>query len=41
MKKEQALFHDVGKVFDTSCDAWGRQTVTLNTINLRRGYYGT
>ena len=31
---------DGGKVFDASYDAWGRQTVTLNTINLRRGYCG-
>ena len=31
---------DGGKVFDARYDAWGRQTVTLNTINLRRGYCG-
>ena len=31
---------DGGKVFDASYDAWGRQTVTLNTISLRRGYCG-
>ena len=28
------------KVFDASYDAWGRQTVTLNTIGLHRGYTG-
>ena len=28
------------KVFEASYDAWGRQTVTLNTIGLRRGYTG-
>ncbi|WP_456076863.1 RHS repeat domain-containing protein [Hoylesella timonensis] len=28
------------KVFDVSYDAWGRQTVTLNTIGLHRGYTG-
>lgn len=28
------------KVFDSSYDAWGRQTVTLNTIGLHRGYTG-
>ena len=28
------------KVFNASYDAWGRQTVTLNTIGLRRGYTG-
>lgn len=27
-------------IFDTSYDAWGRQTVTLNTIGLHRGYTG-
>ena len=26
------------KVFDASYDAWGKQTVTLNTIGLHRGY---
>lgn len=29
-----------GRVFDATYDAWGRQTVTLNTIGLRRGYTG-
>ncbi|MCI7654728.1 MAG: hypothetical protein MSS51_10755, partial [Bacteroidales bacterium] len=28
------------KVFDASNDAWGRQTVTLNTNGLHRGYTG-
>lgn len=28
------------KAFDASYDAWGRQTVTLNTIGLHRGYTG-
>ena len=28
------------KVFDASYDAWGSQTVTLNTIGLHRGYTG-
>ena len=28
------------KVFDASYDAWGKQTVTLNTIGLHRGYTG-
>lgn len=28
------------KVFDASYDAWGKQTVTLNTIGLYRGYTG-
>lgn len=28
------------KVFDSSYDAWGRQTVRLNTIGLCRGYTG-
>ena len=28
------------KVFDASYDAWSRQTVTLNTIGLHRGYTG-
>ena len=28
------------KVFDASYDAWGKQTVKLNTIGLRRGYTG-
>ena len=28
------------KVFDAFYDAWGRQTVTLNTIGLHRGYTG-
>ena len=28
------------QVFDASYDAWGRQTVTLNTIGLHRGYTG-
>ena len=28
------------KAFNASYDAWGRQTVTLNTIGLRRGYTG-
>ena len=28
------------KVFDASYDTWGRQTVTLNTIGLHRGYTG-
>ena len=31
---------DGTKVFDASYDAWGRQTVTLNTIGLHRGYTG-
>lgn len=29
-----------GRVFDATYDAWGRQTVTLNTIGLHRGYTG-
>ena len=28
------------KVFDASYDAWGKQTITLNTIGLHRGYTG-
>ncbi|SEQ96806.1 RHS repeat domain-containing protein [Segatella baroniae] len=28
------------QVFDASYDVWGRQTVTLNTIGLHRGYTG-
>ncbi|MDD4535252.1 MAG: RHS repeat-associated core domain-containing protein, partial [Prevotella sp.] len=28
------------RVFDASYDAWGKQTVTLNTIGLHRGYTG-
>lgn len=28
------------KVFDASYDAWGKQTVSLNTIGLHRGYTG-
>ncbi|MDY5844421.1 MAG: hypothetical protein SPJ90_08385 [Prevotella sp.] len=28
------------KVFDSSYDAWGRQTVTISTIGLHRGYRG-
>ena len=28
------------KEFDASYDAWGKQTVTLNTIGLLRGYTG-
>ena len=28
------------KEFDASYDAWSRQTVTLNTIGLHRGYTG-
>ena len=28
------------KVFDASYDAWGKQTVTLNSIGLHRGYTG-
>ncbi len=28
------------KVFDASYDAWGKQTVVLNTIGLHRGYTG-
>ena len=28
------------KVFEAAYDAWGRQTVTTNTIGLRRGYTG-
>ena len=28
------------KVFDASYDAWGKQTVALNTIGLHRGYTG-
>lgn len=28
------------KVFDATYDAWGRQTVTLNSIGLQRGYTG-
>ena len=36
-----SVFDEDGvKVFDASYDAWGRQTVTLNTINLSRGYCG-
>ena len=31
---------DGNKVFDASYDAWGRQTITLNTIGLQRGYTG-
>ena len=31
---------DGNKVFDTSYDAWGRQTVTRNDIGLHRGYTG-
>ena len=31
---------DGTKVFDASYDAWGKQTVTLNTIGLHRGYTG-
>lgn len=31
---------DGAKVFDASYDAWGRQTVALNTIGLQRGYTG-
>ena len=29
---------DGTKVFDALCDAWGKQTVTLNSIGLHRGY---
>ena len=28
------------KAFDASYDAWGKQTVTLNSIGLHRGYTG-
>ena len=28
------------KVFDATYDAWGKQTVSLNTIGLHRGYTG-
>ena len=28
------------KVFEASYDAWGKQTVMLNTIGLHRGYTG-
>lgn len=36
-----AVFDEKGeKVFDASYDAWGLQTVCLNTIGLRRGYTG-
>lgn len=36
-----SVMHDNGtKVFDSSYDAWGSQTVTLNTIGLHRGYTG-
>ena len=28
------------KVFDSSYDAWGKQTVTISTIGLYRGYTG-
>ena len=31
---------DGNKVFDASYDAWGRQTIMLNTIGLQRGYTG-
>ena len=31
---------DGTRVFDASYDAWGKQTVTLNTIGLHRGYTG-
>ena len=31
---------DGNKVFDASYDAWGKQTVTVNTIGLHRGYCG-
>ena len=31
---------DGTKVFDASYDAWGKQTVTLNSIGLHRGYTG-
>ncbi len=51
-RKEYSLFkYNIGdilsvmeengaKVFDASYDAWGKQTVTLNTIGLHRGYTG-
>ena len=36
-----SVFDENGvKVFDATYDAWGRQTVTLNTIGLCRGYTG-
>ena len=31
---------DGRRVFEASYDAWGRQTVRLNTIGLHRGYTG-
>ena len=31
---------DGTKVFEASYDAWGKQTVMLNTIGLHRGYTG-
>ena len=34
------IYEDGAKVFDASYDAWGRQTVTRNTIGLHRGYTG-
>jgi RHS repeat-associated protein len=35
-----AMDENGAKVFDASYDAWGRQTVTLNSIGLHRGYTG-
>lgn len=36
-----SVFDENGtKVFNTSYDAWGKQTVKLNTIGLQRGYTG-
>ena len=36
-----SVFDENGvKVFDATYDAWGRQTVTRNTIGLHRGYTG-
>ena len=36
-----SVFDENGrKVFDATYDAWGRQTVRLNAIGLRRGYTG-
>ena len=35
-----AMDENGAKVFDASYDAWGKQTVTLNTIGLHRGYTG-
>lgn len=36
-----SVMHENGtKVFDAFYDAWGRQTVTISTIGLHRGYTG-